>query len=272
MVEAASLIEFSDTEGRFAESLIRSVPCGRSNPWSYLLCIRCTGPKMPDAPHIHPVAQFLRRAGGILATFSAVLGLVSLRLGGTPEVVTQSAAVLTETNPSVIQSSRSAVTQTSIDALVSGLVQVAVAETHSLEPDDWQKLLASLASELHLGLTIEVQLPLTISEETPPADALSRLMWAKRLLQAYQIELKVEQEAIRLLPLTEASDSSLEARNSSKFGRRIAVSPLRTERNATITSFSSGEPRTILKVTESHLAQRSLLSVDIAHVQPTRTS
>lgn len=224
---------------------------------------------MPGPHLFSPVSLYLWRAGGILGTFAVILGLISMRLERTSDVGIQAEYVSEGIDQTGVEAPRSPVSQTSIDVLVTGNVRVAVAEVSLLDPDDWRKLLDELAAELRLGLTIEVPLPKTASEEAPPGDCLSRLMWAKRLLRAYRIELKVEQDAIRLQPLNQTPESPLEARDTSGCRGGNVVSPLRTRGNAQITSFSGDVSGTILSWIESPSMQRTQTS---AQIQPTRTS
>jgi hypothetical protein len=97
------------------------------------------------------------------------------------------------------------------DAIVDGDIQVAVAEMYALSPKAWRQLLSGLAADLRLGLTIEVPLPETVSREEPPVDSLNRLLWAKGLLRGHHIEMRIERDAIRLVPLAPPEEPPAEA-------------------------------------------------------------
>lgn len=215
-------------------------------------------------------AVSLRRAAGILGTFAAILGLVSLRIENASAPVTVDDLVAESETSRPIATPPNRVTQTAADSVVSGEVHVAVAEVHSLSSREWERLLAQLAAELHLGLTIEVLPPATTSDDPPPPDSLSRLMWAQRLLQRYGIELKVEHDALRMRPSGVSADPPLEARRTNNESLHNDVSPLRRRQIAEIASFSEGQWRTILHGDEAD--RRCSTPIESDHVDRTRTS
>jgi hypothetical protein len=148
----------------------------------------------------HRLVLFLTRAGTLLAAIAVAIGL----LGQIPDdssvshTIEQTESGLAE-HPKV-----------TADSIVEGDIQVAVAEAYSLSPADWQRLLSSLSSELRLDLAIEVALPATTCDDQPPLDSLIRLLWAKNVLHRHRIELRVEEDTIRVMPLV-PSDFPAEA-------------------------------------------------------------
>jgi hypothetical protein len=165
-------------------------------------------------------ARFLGRAGGLLAITAAILTciwvLIELRTvrgtgadRATKGVITSSVARPAERSKGVIE----------------GGIQVVAAETQSLSREDWLRTLSGLSKELRLGLSVEVSLPSTTSSQPPPADGLSRLLWAREVLRHCGIELKVEHGTLRVLSLPPPVDSPLEA-SLQKYSRSHPWEPL----------------------------------------------
>jgi hypothetical protein len=184
------------------------------------------------------VASLLARAGGLLAAVAAALGCASFLLNHRFTINTVEPKAIAES----AGESRFPAPGPSLKPVVEADVQVAVAEVYALSADDWHRTLAGLAANLHLGLTIEVALPTTTCNEVPPVDPLNQLMWAKQVLHGSQIELRVERDTIRLVPLPPPDEVPLEACRDGDF----EVSPLGTAGNTRIVSFSGDDPRTIL--------------------------
>ncbi len=188
------------------------------------------------------VASLLGRAGGMLAAVAAVLGCTSFLLNRQATTNTLGPNDIADRSIESPCESLIPADGPSLKPVVDADVQVAVAEVYALSAEGWHQMLVGLAANLHLGLTIEVALPTTTSDQVPPVDPLNRLMWAKQVLQGSQIELRVSRETIRILPQPPPAELPLEALHDGD----SEVSPLGTARIARIAGFSEDDSRTIL--------------------------